>query len=57
MGMYKKEENIQVLEWIMLSVRNSAQGNYEGRNYIEQLIERFSRLKKLSRQKKIITIA
>jgi hypothetical protein len=57
MGMYKKEENIQVLEWIMLSVRNSARGNYEGRNYIEQLIERFSRLKKLSRQKKIITIA
>jgi hypothetical protein len=54
-GAYKKGEKIQCLERIMLTVRFLAKGNIEGRNYIQQLIKRFSKLKELSSQKKIIT--
>lgn len=51
---YKKEEKIKCLERVMLSVNAMSGGNLEGRNYIEQLIQRFSKLKQLSQQKKII---
>jgi hypothetical protein len=52
---YKKEEKIQCLERIILEVKVWAKGNFEGRNYIDQVIKRFARIKDLSRQKKIIT--
>jgi hypothetical protein len=39
----------------MLAVKFWAKGNFEGRNYIDQVIKRFARIKDLSRQKKIIT--
>jgi len=52
---YKKEEKIRCLERIMLAVKLWAKGNFEGRNYIDQVIKRFARIKDLSRQKKIIT--
>ncbi len=52
---YKKEEKIQCLERIMIAVKFWAKGNFEGRNYIDQVIKRFARIKDLSRQKKIIT--
>jgi hypothetical protein len=51
---YKKEEKIQCLERIIFGVKFWAKGNFEGRNYIEQVIKRFARIKDLSRQKKII---
>jgi hypothetical protein len=51
---YKKEEKIQCLERIILEVKFWAKGNFEGRNYIDQVIKRFARIKDLSRQKKII---
>jgi hypothetical protein len=52
---YKKEEKIRCLERIILAVKSGAKGNFEGRNYIDQVIKRFARIKDLSRQKKIIT--
>jgi len=54
-GAYKKDEKIRCLERVMLSIRFWAKGNFEGRNYIEKLISRFSRIEELFRQKKIIT--
>lgn len=56
MDTYKKEEKIRCLERIMLSVRFWAKGNLGGRNYIEFLIGRFSKMEDFIRQKKIITI-
>jgi len=38
----------------MLSVKFWTKGDFEGRNYIEQVIKRFSKIKDLSRQKKIM---
>ncbi|HEA64616.1 MAG TPA: hypothetical protein ENI02_00525 [Candidatus Aminicenantes bacterium] len=52
---YKKEEKIRCLERIILAVKFRAKGNFEGRNYIDQVIKRFAKIKDLSRQKKIIT--
>jgi hypothetical protein len=53
-GIYKREEKLKCLERVMLAVRSLAKGNFEGRNYIQQLITRFARIEELSRQKKII---
>ncbi|MBC8358585.1 MAG: hypothetical protein ISS41_01795 [Candidatus Aminicenantes bacterium] len=52
-GTYKKEEKIQCLERIILSVKFLAREDFEGRKYIEQVIKRFSQIEELSRQKKI----
>ncbi|NOR21227.1 MAG: hypothetical protein GQ476_00800, partial [Candidatus Aminicenantes bacterium] len=52
---YKKEEKIRCLERIIFGVKFWAKGNFEGRNYIDQVIKRFAKIKDLSRQKKIIT--
>ncbi len=52
---YKKDEKIRCLERVMLSVQFLSKGNLRGRAYLEQLISRFSKLKKLSQQKQIIT--
>lgn len=54
---YKKEEKIQCLERIILSVKFCAKDNFEGRNYIQQLITRFEKVKELSRQKKVVTFS
>ncbi len=54
MGIFKNEEKLKCLERVMLTVRSLAKGNFEGRNYIQQLITRFARIEELSRQKKII---
>ncbi|NOR53785.1 MAG: hypothetical protein GQ536_06835 [Candidatus Aminicenantes bacterium] len=54
MGIYKREEKLKCLERVMLAVRSWAKGNFEGRNYIQQLITRFARIEDVSRQKKII---
>lgn len=52
---YKKDEKIRCLERVMLSVQFMSKGNLEGRTYLEQLVNRFSKLKELSLQKKLIT--
>ena len=54
MGIFKNEEKLKCLERVMLTVRSLAKGNFEGRNYIQQLTTRFARIEELSRQKKII---
>ncbi len=52
---YKKEEKMKVLERVMLSVNLASRQNLEGRAYIEQVIQRFSRLKDVSQQNKIVS--
>jgi len=52
---YKKDEKIRCLERVMHSVQFLSKGNLKARTYLEQLISRFSKLKKLSQQKQIIT--
>lgn len=53
---YKKEEKIKCLERIILSVKYLAKGDFERRNYIQRLLERFAHLKEISRQKMITTL-
>ncbi len=53
---YKNEDKIRCLERVMLSVQFYAKGNLEGRNYVEQLISRFSKIEDFARKKKILTI-
>ena len=53
LGTYNKEEKIKCLERIILSVKFWAKEDFERRNYIKQLIQRFSRIEELSHQKKI----
>ncbi|UCC38505.1 MAG: hypothetical protein JSV96_11785 [Candidatus Aminicenantes bacterium] len=55
-GAYKKEDKIQCLERIILSVKLLAKDNLGGRNYIKKLHERFSKIDELSRMKKISPI-
>lgn len=52
---YTKDEKIRCLERVMLSVQFVSQGNLEGRTFLKQLIQRFSKLKELSLQKKLVT--
>jgi len=51
---YKKEEKINCLERIILSLKHIARENLEGRRYLEQMFDRFARIEKLSHQKKIL---
>lgn len=55
-GSYKKEEKIQCLERIILSIKFLAKDNLGGINYIQKLHERFSKINELSRIKKISLI-
>jgi len=52
---YSKEEKLKCLENIILAVKFMAKGDLDGRSYIQDLIERFSRLKKVSGQKRIVS--
>ncbi|GAG44857.1 unnamed protein product, partial [marine sediment metagenome] len=55
-GSYKKEEKIQCLERIILSINFLAKDNLGGINYIQKLHERFSKINELSRFRKISPI-
>jgi hypothetical protein len=55
LDIYTQDEKARCLERIMLSIQLATKGDLEGRSYLEQVIERFSSLKELSQQKKIIT--
>lgn len=52
---YSREEKIKCLDRLILAVRYWTQGDFDGRIYLDKLEERFSRLQKISDQKKIIT--
>ncbi len=52
---YTLEEKSKCLDRLILAVQSIAQGNFEGRSYLDKLDERFSRFQKISDQKKIIT--
>jgi len=52
---YTLEEKIKCADRLILAIQSFVQGNFEGRNYLAKLDERFSRLKKISDQKKILT--
>jgi hypothetical protein len=55
MAGYSKEEKLKCLENVILAVKFMAKGDLDGRNYIQDLIERFSRLKEVSGQKRIVS--
>jgi hypothetical protein len=52
---YTKEEKLSVLDRVIVTVKNLARGNIEGRRYIQMVLERFSKIRDLSQQKKIMT--
>lgn len=52
---YTKEEKIKCLERIIYTVKFLAKGNFKGRNYIQELLLRFAKIKELSLKKKVIT--
>jgi len=52
---YTQEEKFKCLERIILSAKFLAKGNFEGRNYIQELLARFAKIKELSYKKKVIT--
>jgi len=54
---YSKEEKLKCLEHIILGIKLMARGDLDGRSYIQDLIERFGRLKKMSGQKRIVSPA
>jgi len=53
---YTQEEKIKCLERVILYAKSTAKGNFEGRNYIQELLDRFTKIKELSLKKKVIPI-
>jgi hypothetical protein len=51
---YKKEEKLRCLNWVMATIRSLAAGGPEGRAYIRNLADRFSRIRDAARTGKII---
>ncbi len=52
---YTKDEKLRVMDQIIGTAKNLARGDTEGRRYIQLVLERFSKISDLSRQKKIMT--
>jgi hypothetical protein len=52
---YSKEEKLKCLENVILAVKSLAKGDLDGRGYVQDLIERFNRLKEVSGQKRIVS--
>jgi hypothetical protein len=52
---YSREEKLRCLDHVILAAKFKARGQLEGRSYIQDLLERFSRLRELSGQKKIVS--
>ncbi len=51
---YTTDEKLRVLDHIIVTAKNLARDNIEGRRYIQTVMERFSKIQNLSRQKKIM---
>ncbi len=50
---YKKDEKIKCLDRVILVAKQFAEDKMEGRRYLQQLIDRFSKISELSRQQKL----
>ncbi len=50
---YKKEEKLKCLENIIFEIKHLAAENWEGQNYLRQLLERFSLMKEHAAEKKV----
>lgn len=55
MQTYKKDEKIRCLDRVIFAVKQIADDNIQGQRYLQQLIERLSKLNELSYRTKIIT--
>ena len=53
-GTYTSEEKQKILQAVILSVKRQSRGRPDGRAYIDDLIERFSRIQKSAKPKKLI---
>jgi hypothetical protein len=51
---YKSEEKLQCLDRLILAARSWTKKNFQGRTYIEHLIEQFAQIAESSRRSKII---
>jgi hypothetical protein len=52
---YAQEEKLGVLDRIISTAKNFAHDDIEGRRYVQMVLERFSKIRDLSREKKIMT--
>jgi hypothetical protein len=50
---YTQDEKTKCLDRVIFAVQQFSQGNMEGRGYLQQLIDRFSKISQLSRQQKL----
>jgi hypothetical protein len=50
---YKKDEKMKCLDRVILAAKQFSGGNTEGRGYLQQIIDRFSKINELSRQQKL----
>ena len=55
MQTYKKDEKIRCLDRVIFAVKQIADDNIKGKRYLQQLIERLSKLNELTHRPKIIT--
>jgi hypothetical protein len=49
---YSQQDKLKVLDRIIGAVKHLARGNLEGRTYVQAVIERFDKMKDMSRQKR-----
>jgi len=50
---YKRDEKIKCLDRVIFAAKQFSGDNMEGRGYLQQLIDRFSKISELSRQQKL----
>ena len=53
---YSTQDKLKVLDRLIGTVKHLSGGNMEGRFYIGAVLERFAKMKDMSRQKKVLTI-
>jgi hypothetical protein len=51
---YSQQDKLKVLDRIIEGVKHLARGNLEGHTYIQVVTERFTKMKDMSRQKKVL---
>lgn len=52
---YKKDEKIQCLDRVILAVKHLSGDHFQGNRYLQQLIDRLTKIEELSRQQRIVT--
>lgn len=53
---YKQEEKLRILRREILTAKAVSEDNLEGRTYLQQIIDRFAKIKDLSQKQKVITL-